>query len=118
MSVGPLRTALVDVAGGTIRDAVITGPDQPYVGALVWLAMGADGRTQFRVAVDKYNADPRPVLGGGSSACSSSHEPPSIDHNEITDKGYINQRAVREHRAADVERLHRDPVDADVVLFD
>ena len=30
----------------------------------------------------------------------------SIDGNEITDKGYINQRAVLERRAALVERLY------------
>jgi len=34
------------------------------------------------------------------------NEPPSIDANEITDKGYVNQRAVLERRAALVERLH------------
>jgi feruloyl-CoA synthase len=33
-------------------------------------------------------------------------EPPSIDANEITDKGYMNQRAVLERRASLVERLH------------
>ena len=33
-------------------------------------------------------------------------EPPSIDAGEITDKGYINQRAVLERRAALVERLY------------
>ena len=35
-------------------------------------------------------------------------EPPSIDANEITDKGYLNQRAVLTRRAALVERLHAD----------
>ena len=33
-------------------------------------------------------------------------EPPSIDANEITDKGYMNQRAVLERRAALVEELY------------
>ena len=33
-------------------------------------------------------------------------EPPQIDGNEITDKGYINQRAVLERRAALVEKLY------------
>jgi feruloyl-CoA synthase len=33
-------------------------------------------------------------------------EPPSIDANEITDKGYMNQRAVLERRAAQVEKLY------------
>ncbi len=36
-------------------------------------------------------------------------EPLSIDANEITDKGYINQRAVLERRAALVERLYAEP---------
>jgi feruloyl-CoA synthase len=42
-------------------------------------------------------------------------EPPSIDANEITDKGYINQRAVLERRAALVERLHASPPPPDVL---
>ncbi|HUQ25878.1 MAG TPA: feruloyl-CoA synthase, partial [Burkholderiales bacterium] len=33
-------------------------------------------------------------------------EPPSIDANEITDKGYLNQRAVLERRKALVETLY------------
>ena len=48
--------------------------------------------------------------GGGSSTRPTRllvlSEPPSIDANEITDKGYINQRAVLEKRAALVERLY------------
>jgi feruloyl-CoA synthase len=38
-------------------------------------------------------------------------EPPSIDANEITDKGYINQRAVLTRRAQWVERLYAEPRD-------
>jgi feruloyl-CoA synthase len=33
-------------------------------------------------------------------------EPPSIDANEITDKGYMNQRAVLERRKDLVEKLY------------
>jgi feruloyl-CoA synthase len=33
-------------------------------------------------------------------------EPPSIDAGEITDKGYLNQRAILERRAGLVERLY------------
>ena len=43
-------------------------------------------------------------------------EPPSIDANEITDKGYLNQRAVLTKRAALVERLHGQPAAADVIV--
>jgi feruloyl-CoA synthase len=42
-------------------------------------------------------------------------DPPSIDANEITDKGYLNQRAVLARRAALVERLYADPVPAEVI---
>ena len=38
-------------------------------------------------------------------------EPPQIDGNEITDKGYINQRAVLERRAELVEQLYSDASD-------
>jgi feruloyl-CoA synthase len=35
-------------------------------------------------------------------------EPPSVDGGEITDKGYINQRAVLTRRADAVARLNDD----------
>ena len=41
---------------------------------------------------------------------------PSIDANEITDKGYINQRLALERRKADVERLFAGAPDADVIV--
>jgi len=43
-------------------------------------------------------------------------EPPSIDANEITDKGYINQRAVLERRAALIEKLHADSPAPEVIV--
>jgi feruloyl-CoA synthase len=43
-------------------------------------------------------------------------EPPSIDANEITDKGYLNQRAVLERRAALVERLYVARPDDEIVV--
>jgi len=33
--------------------------------------------------------------------------PPSLDDGEITDKGYLNQRAILDRRAAQVEELYR-----------
>ena len=33
-------------------------------------------------------------------------EPPSVDGNEMTDKGYINQRATLERRKALVDKLY------------
>jgi feruloyl-CoA synthase len=45
-------------------------------------------------------------------------EPPSIDGNELTDKGYINQRASLDRRAALVERVFAEPAGEDVILID
>jgi len=44
-------------------------------------------------------------------------EPPQIDAGEITDKGYINQRAVLSRRAGLVERLYKGDGD-DIVTTD
>ena len=44
-------------------------------------------------------------------------EPPSIDGNELTDKGYINQRAGLERRAGLVERLYAKKPDKDVIIL-
>ena len=72
-------------------------------------AVAADSRQGIDVA-EKLAG----ILKGLSTGPSSTRiarlmvmtEPPSIDANEITDKGYINQRAVLERRAAQVEGLY------------
>jgi feruloyl-CoA synthase len=45
-------------------------------------------------------------------------DPPSIDANEITDKGYLNQRAVLAKRAALVERLHAEQAMPEVIVIE
>ena len=42
-------------------------------------------------------------------------EPPSIDGHEITDKGYVNQRATLDRRKRLVELLYENPPPSDVV---
>jgi feruloyl-CoA synthase len=44
-------------------------------------------------------------------------EPPSLDANEITDKGYINQAATLARRAGLVERLYEEPPPSDVIVL-
>jgi feruloyl-CoA synthase len=43
-------------------------------------------------------------------------EPPSIDANEITDKGYLNQRAVLECRADAVAALYANQPGPEVIV--
>jgi feruloyl-CoA synthase len=42
--------------------------------------------------------------------------PPSIDANEITDKGYINQRATLEMRKGLVDQLHVENPGPEVIV--
>jgi feruloyl-CoA synthase len=44
-------------------------------------------------------------------------ESPQIDANEVTDKGYINQRAVLERRATLVERLYATKPGEEVLIL-
>jgi feruloyl-CoA synthase len=74
-------------------------------------------RTELREALDRLAA-----TGGGSSQRVERllvlREPPALDAGEITDKGYVNQRAVRERRADLVALLSADPSPARVVVRD
>ena len=45
-------------------------------------------------------------------------EPPSIDGNELTDKGYINQRAALTRRAALVQQLYAEPPGGEVIVIE
>ncbi len=118
VSVGGVRVRLIAACNPIVQDAVITGHDRDEIGAMVFLSPAAQGMTPE--AVRAKLADGLRALageGGGSSTRPTRlmvlSEPPSIDANEITDKGYINQRAVLERRAALVERLYTN--DPDVV---
>ena len=105
---GAIRVKLIAAADPLVQDAVITGHDRAEVGALVFPSPAAKGvadlRERLQAALKKLAQE------GGSSTHPRRllvmSEPPSIDANEITDKGYMNQRAVLERRAALVEQLY------------
>lgn len=124
--VGTLRTAAIAAASPVLQDAVICGQDREYVGLLGFpniaacRQLAADSEARLTVAellahhdvvgtlkagLAKMNAE-----GGGSSMQVKRvllmTEPPSVDGNEMTDKGYINQRATLERRKALVEKLY------------
>ncbi|TAK38340.1 MAG: feruloyl-CoA synthase [Betaproteobacteria bacterium] len=118
---GAVRVKLIAAGNPVIQDAVITGHDRDEVGALVFLNPTASKdlspdavRGRIAQALQALAAD------GGSSTHPTraliAQEPPSIDANEITDKGYINQRAVLEKRAALVAALYQTPLPAEVIV--
>ncbi|WP_285034280.1 AMP-binding protein [Mycolicibacterium sp. lyk4-40-TYG-92] len=116
VTVGLVRTDLISAMKGLIQDAVICGEGGEFVAAMVWIhpshahRMSVDGtpdtglRAELSAALDGL-AD----AGGGSSQVVRRllvmSEPPDIDLGETTDKGYINQRLVRKHRAHLVTEL-------------
>ncbi|HEX6255527.1 MAG TPA: feruloyl-CoA synthase [Euzebyales bacterium] len=131
--VGKLRVDLIAALSPLVTDAVITGHDRDHVGALVWLhdaelartvGAGHDDsrpladdpavRDALRERLAAYNARQR-----GSSTIVHGlvvlTDPPSFDAGEITDKGYINQRATLRRRAGDVAKLDADPPDDSVI---
>jgi feruloyl-CoA synthase len=130
--VGALRTSLLS-AVPILSDAVLTGENRDYVGALAWLntaqvarQLGAppqpqsdliihDGLKQLLAgALTTHNHD------AGSSARIQRllvmTEPADLDAGEITDKGYVNQRKVLARRAGLVEMLYANPVPDAVIV--
>ena len=110
VNVGLVRVKLIATADPIIQDAVITGHDRDEIGALVFPSAAAKDLTADELRERLRRVLKRLATEGGSSThpvrLLIMSEPPSIDANEITDTGYINQRAVLERRAAEVQRLY------------
>jgi feruloyl-CoA synthase len=122
VSVGTLRAQAVAAASPLVFDCVVCGQDKPFVGLLAWpnmqAAMQFTGKkdieevladSKLRDAVrDKFAAHNKAQTGTSSRIrrVLLMAEPPSIDGHEITDKGYVNQRATLERRKALVDRLY------------
>ena len=102
-----------------IQDAVITGHDRNEIGALVFLNPGTVKDLSKEKIKDTLSKALALLTAEGGSSTHPARllvmtEPPQIDGNEITDKGYINQRAVLERRAALVETLYSS--NGDVII--
>jgi feruloyl-CoA synthase len=134
--VGGLRVGVLAAASPALQDAVVAGENRGFVGLLAWLnpagcqrLIGAGApeglaelthhaavRAHVKTAIARWNA-----AGGTSQRIARVlllSEPPSIDANEITDKGYINQRRVLERRVADVARLYAESPDEEVIVIE
>ena len=134
--VGMLRLRALAALAGVAQDVVVTGHDRDEIGLLIVPNLDAcrslGGLTGAVTTADVLaHAAVRSTLAAGLVALAQSsggssthaaralflHEPPSIDAGEITDKGYLNQRAVLTRRCALVERLYQTPLDPDVVTL-
>jgi feruloyl-CoA synthase len=133
--VGPLRMRLLAHFGNLVQDAVIAGPDRKFTSALFFPALETCRKLCAGISPNAPASEvfARPEVRAGfqerldSFALASTGSttrierailldtPPSIEVQEITDKGSINQKAVLKNRAALVEDLYREPVPAHVL---
>ena len=117
--VGQVRVQLIAAGDPLIQDAVITGHDRDEVGALVFLAPRA--KELSPEALRAWLSGALKKMEGSSSTRPTRllvmSEPPSIDANEITDKGYINQAAVLARRSHAVADLYRTPPPGEVITL-
>ncbi|MDG1167916.1 MAG: AMP-binding protein, partial [Sulfitobacter sp.] len=111
VAVGAVRASLVDAMDGLVRDAVITGENEGELGALLILsdrgqAMPADA---LRAALqEKLTAAARVATGSASRVRRAMilTDVPSFDRGEITEKGSLNQRALRTNKADLIATLY------------
>ena len=118
--VGALRVRALAALQSVAQDIVITGHNRDEVGFLIFPKPQVVDNPNLRESVRSGMALLRDEGCGSSTYAARAillKDPPSIDAGEITDKGYINQRAVLERRATIVESLYREPPDNDVVLL-
>ena len=129
VSVGTLRPDLVAACSPWVMDAVICGQDKPFIGALFWPSMAGmqtlAADTGPGTPIEKLTALLSEKLAAFNATAGGSSrrvgrfvimtEPPSIDAGEITDKGYVNQRATLERRDALVQGLYATPPAGGVV---
>jgi feruloyl-CoA synthase len=134
--VGSLRTDAIAAATPVVHDALVAGQDRPFIGLLAWpnlhacRQMSGNPDASFADVVKHpaviaclkrgLEAHNKSVAGVSSMRVARALlmiEPPSIDGNELTDKGYINQRAGLERRANLVERLYADRPGEDVIVL-
>ena len=138
VSVGQLRVTVLAATAPVLQDSVVAGEGRGGVGLLAWLnvaackamigELGADlklaelNRHPAVIAKVKDGLQAHNIKNPASSTrvrrVLLQETPPNIDANEITDKGYINQRAVLDRRQKDIERLYAEPAHDAVIIID
>lgn len=137
VNVGSLRVSVVASCVDLISDVVIAGHNKDYISALIFPKLAAcrelagreiddpsrdyltDPKVQaaIRSSLEAYNKS----AGGSSNRIARAlimREAPSVDAGEITDKGYVNQRAVLERRAELVAAIYAEASHPGVITVD
>jgi feruloyl-CoA synthase len=135
--VGALRVGLLSAMSPIVQDVVIAGEGCDHLRIMAWLnvagcrqLLGDDAPStaaefarnpsihdHIRESLKRWNSENT----GQSTRIRSAlllGDAPSIDVGEITDKGYINQRAALLNRKAELERLFGTETHPDIVHVD
>src|SRR6478609_3904411 len=131
VAVGNLRATLLAATQGVLQDIVIAGENRHACAVLGWLnpvmakkhAANADGNLNhdpdviafLQQCLRLYNAG----VGSSERVCAFTllEEPPSLAAGEITDKAYVNQRAVLINRAAQMELIYSSEPCGQVIVI-
>ncbi|MEH2625238.1 feruloyl-CoA synthase [Bradyrhizobium sp. AZCC 1719] len=129
VSIGNMRAAILAATRGVLLDIVVAGENRESCALLCWLNPTEAARISKTPASDltcdalvvqflrdrfqEYNES----VGSSERICSFCllTDPPSLAAGEITDKAYVNQRAVLKHRSEQVERLYCNETNRDVI---
>lgn len=125
VSAGPLRAEFLNEFGDCVKDVVIVGRDKPFVAALVFpnfescrnlhddLSELSDHqilehglvKEHFLTILNKFSEK---ATGSASriKALCLLVDPPSLDKNEITDKGSLNASAIQDVRKSELESIY------------
>ncbi len=135
---GNLRVSIIEACAPIIQDAVITGHGKNEIGLLIFpslagcLSLCPDSGDNPQLSELIHRPEIQSKLIECLQAYNKTHsnssarvarallmsELPNIDANEITDKGYINQRAVLECRDDLVEKLYlADSNTSDIIVL-
>jgi feruloyl-CoA synthase len=110
-----------------VHDALVAGQDRAFICLLAWPNLHACRQLVgnpdlsfedavkhpeviacFKRGLETHNSECEGASSRMIARAMLMAEPPSIDGNELTDKGYINQRAVLTRRAEAVVRVNDD----------
>jgi feruloyl-CoA synthase len=131
VAVGNLRAATLAATHGILQDVVIAGENRHSCAVLGWLNP-VMAKKHAKNADSNLNCDPGVIaflqqclrayntnVGSSERICAFTllEEPPSLAAGEITDKAYINQRAVLVNRARQMELIYSSEPCGSVVVI-
>lgn len=136
VAVGALRVGILAATSPALQDAIVVGEGRDEVGLVAWLnaagcrqliGEGAPAELSALACHPAIHAHLRTSLARWNAVNTGATlriarilllpDAPSIDANEITDKGYINQRVAQDNRQAEVKRLFDNTKYPDVLVM-